>query len=103
MHAMPCRYAPRENTIQALAAYSQLANVLDDGELTSDRPKNDALVHLSMRWLLQRSFVSGCVVGARTPQQLSTVVEASLCEEPMPRDVLQAIDSIHERFPNPCP
>lgn len=72
-----------------------------------------------MKWVLQRSFVSGAVFGARTREQLSDVVHASHvltacntgtrsyidgCDDgELSKDILDEIDRIHERYPNPCP
>lgn len=89
--------------VLALTEYSQLAGAQGRSIGTSGRPATDALVEMSVRWVLQRSFVAGTVVGARTPEQLSAVVNASLCERPLTPDILHALDSIHQRFPNPCP
>lgn len=114
MHVSLYRYAPKENVVQALAAYTQLATRLEgsvdrrfrhlEGSgRTPEAADCEALVDMSMRWVLQRSFVSGAVVGARTHEQLSTVVKASLREESLASDVLQAVDGVHEWCPNPCP
>ena len=82
-----------------------MATLLEDfGRMACDCEPSP-LVDLSMRWVLQRSFVSGSVVGARTQQQLTAVMAAAErgSREPLSQEVLEAVDRVHARFPNPCP
>ena len=67
------RYAPRANVVQALVAYTQVASPLEDSRREHEFAPSP-LVDLSMTWALQRSFVSGSIVGAHTPMQLAEVM-----------------------------
>lgn len=52
--------------------------------------------------MLSRPLVAGVVVGATSEVQLLELVAAA-AGGPLPDDVLDRIDAIHSRYPNPTP
>lgn len=69
----------------------------DPSELEADK-----VARVGRRFVVSKPFVSSAVIGASSMQQLAEVQEAA-AQGPLPDDVLEAIDSIHQRFPNPTP
>lgn len=57
--------------------------------------------HLALAWINQRPFVTSNLIGATNLQQLKENIDSVDVE--LPADVLQAIDQIHVRHPNPAP
>eukprot|EP00198_Chlamydomonas_reinhardtii_P003783 XP_001693119.1 predicted protein [Chlamydomonas reinhardtii] len=100
------RYGPRPNVVSAVAAYAALAA---DVGLSPTA--------LALRFVLSRPLVASAVIGATSPEQLEELLRAAAqllpgggaggigegIREWLPEDVLQRIDEIHERYPNPTP
>lgn len=57
--------------------------------------------HLALAWINQRPFVTSNLIGATNLQQLKENIDSVDVE--LPSEVLQAIDRIHARHPNPAP
>lgn len=70
---------------------------------TAAAPAQASLAKLSLKWALQRSGVSGVVVGARTEQQLTELVGAATDGVALDAVMLQQLDAVHMAYPNPCP
>ena len=85
------RYGCRPNVSKAVKGYSEIAHAT-----------NMSLTELSMRYVLSEGLVSSTVIGVSNPSQLQEIMEAT-SRGALPCDTLEAIDSIHEQFPNPCP
>lgn len=83
------RYDKR-NTRDAAAAYVELALQHD---LT---PAQMALAFVRTRW-----FVASTIVGATTLEQLEENLDSAALE--LPAEVLEEIEAIHARYPNPTP
>lgn len=83
------RYA-KENVLPASRAYAELARA---NGLT---PTRLALGFVASRW-----FVASTIIGATTIPQLDENIAA--CAEPLPDEVLKAIEAIHLRYFNPAP
>lgn len=61
-----------------------------------------ALALCAHRWVLQHPLVTSAVIGATSSAQLAEQLTAA--EQPsLPQDLLEAIDRVHSRFPNPTP
>lgn len=58
-------------------------------------------VHLALAWVISRPFVTSAIIGATTMEQL----EANLgsLEIKLGRELIESIEQIHTRQPNPCP
>lgn len=58
-------------------------------------------VHLALAWVISRPFVTSAIIGATTMEQL----EANLgsLEIKLGRELIESIERIHIRQPNPCP
>ena len=52
--------------------------------------------------MLGRPLVGAAVVGATTIEQLAELCDAA-CAPALPPAVLERVDAIHERLPNPAP
>jgi len=59
------------------------------------------LAQMSLAWINARPHVASNLVGATTMEQLRDDIASADLE--LPGDVRQAIDRVHERYPNPCP
>lgn len=54
------------------------------------------------RFVASHPLVASSVVGATTVEQLEEILQAA--EQPwLELDVRQAVDAVHQRYPNPCP
>lgn len=56
---------------------------------------------MALAYINSRSFVASALVGATTMEQLSTNIASS--EITLDQEVLDSIEAIHTRQPNPCP
>jgi aryl-alcohol dehydrogenase (NADP+) len=84
------RYA-KPRIAEAAAGYAGIAR---DAGLTP--------VQLALRFVHSRPFVACTIVGATSVDQLRQAFDA--CAQPaLPSDVLQAIEALHDRLPNPAP
>lgn len=85
------RYGPKPNVREAVAAYCALA--ADSGM---------SATHLALRFVLQQPLLASAIVGATSPEQLAELVAAA--EQTLLEPALMdAINGIHARFPNPTP
>lgn len=57
--------------------------------------------HLALAWVNQRPFVTSNLIGATTIAQLKENIES--VDVTLSQEVLDAINAIHTRFPNPAP
>jgi aryl-alcohol dehydrogenase-like predicted oxidoreductase len=80
----------KPNAIKATAAYVNLAR-----EASLD-PAQMALAYVNAR-----SFLTSTIIGATTIEQLELDIGSISLQ--LPKDVLNAIDEIHLRYPNPAP
>ena len=54
------------------------------------------------RFVLSHPLVASVVTGAMDQGQLTQLLDFGE-EGPLDKDVLRAIDAIHQQYPNPCP
>lgn len=54
------------------------------------------------RFVLGRALVASAVVGATSPEQLRQLLTAAGAG-PLPPEVLEEVDAVHARLPNPAP
>ncbi|EFN60059.1 hypothetical protein CHLNCDRAFT_48407 [Chlorella variabilis] len=85
------RYGPKPNVHVAVTAYCRLAA---DWGLTG--------ASLALRFVLAHSLVASAVVGATSSRQLQELLDAAR-QPPLDEGLLQAVDAVHRRFPNPTP
>lgn len=83
------RYS-KPNTAAAVAAYAALAR---ENGLTS--------AQLALAFVYNHWCVGSTIIGATSMEQLNENLDAA--RVPIPPEVLQAIERIHLRFPNPAP
>lgn len=57
---------------------------------------------LALRFVLGHPLVASAVVGATSSQQLDELIAAAQAP-PLEPPLLEAIDAIHQRYPNPAP
>lgn len=57
---------------------------------------------VSDRFVLSHPLVASAVVGATSTQQLTELLDIA-DEPPLPDGAMDAIDAIHQLYPNPCP
>ncbi|GLC63420.1 hypothetical protein PLESTF_000034300 [Pleodorina starrii] len=99
------RYGPKPNVREAVEAYAALAS-----------RAGMSPTHLALRYVLSRPLVGCAVVGATSEVQLRELLAAAVPGaggggggggggegEWLPVEVLEEIDRIHARFPNPTP
>lgn len=85
------RYGPKPNVRNAVAAYVKLAG--EWGMLP---------VHMAIRFVLDHPLVASAVTGVTSLEQLEQVVMAARAP-PLPHELREAIDKIHQHYPNPTP
>ncbi|KAL3137096.1 hypothetical protein ABBQ32_006680 [Trebouxia sp. C0010 RCD-2024] len=85
------RYGPRPNVTAAVQAYATLA-----------KETGVCPTALALRFVLSHPLVASVVTGAMDVGQLSQLLDFAE-EGPLDKDVLHAIDAIHQQYPNPCP
>lgn len=56
---------------------------------------------MALAFVASKPFVTSVIIGATTAAQLASNLRAATLK--LPRDVLRAIDAVHEEIPNPCP
>ncbi len=78
-------------TTHTVAAYCQLA---DEWGLSP--------TSLALRFVLGHPLVASAVVGATSSEQLEELIAAARAP-PLEAQLLEAIDAIHQRYPNPAP
>jgi aryl-alcohol dehydrogenase-like predicted oxidoreductase len=54
---------------------------------------------MALAWCYSRPFVGSTIIGATTPAQLTENIDAYTTR--LPQHVIEAIDAIHARIPNP--
>ncbi|CAL8462223.1 g1754 [Coccomyxa elongata] len=85
------RYGMKPNTLAALQAYTALAH-----------SATMSPAELAIRFAMSNTLVANVIVGATSSEQLQEILEAA-DKGPLTRDLLDAIDDIHQRYPNPNP
>ena len=85
------RYGPKPNVQDAVQAYVDLA------EQFCMSP-----VELAVRFVLSNPQVRSAIIGASSVEQLTALLHASE-QGPLPDEILNHIDAIHRRYPNPNP
>ncbi|MDF1813038.1 MAG: NADP(H)-dependent aldo-keto reductase [Verrucomicrobiales bacterium] len=83
----------RYNGPNADAAIDAYAKIADDHNLD--------LAQMCLAWINSRTHVASNLTGATTMAQLRANIASAELE--LPGEVRKAIDSVHHRFPNPCP
>ncbi|MDF1849195.1 MAG: NADP(H)-dependent aldo-keto reductase [Verrucomicrobiales bacterium] len=83
----------RYNGPNSDAAIEEYAKIADEAGLD--------LAQMSLAWINQRHHVASNLIGATTMEQLKSNI-ASVDVE-LPGEVRKAIDTVHHRYPNPCP
>lgn len=83
----------RYNGPNSDAAIEEYAKIADEAGLD--------LAQMSLAWINQRHHVASNLIGATTMDQLKANI-ASIGIK-LPGEVRKAIDTVHHRFPNPCP
>ncbi len=58
-------------------------------------------VHMALAFVASKPFVTSVIIGASSTAQLDHNLKASGSE--LPRELLKAIDAVHEEISNPCP
>ena len=56
---------------------------------------------MALAFVTGRPFATACIIGATTPEQLKEDIEGAQMR--LPGEVLEAIEAIRTRQPNPCP
>ena len=56
---------------------------------------------MALAFAASKPYVTSVIIGATTPAQLAANLRAATIK--LPRDVMRAIDAVHEEIPNPCP
>ena len=57
--------------------------------------------HMALAWVTSRPFVTANIIGATTLEQLESNLASA--ELSLPEAVLEGIEAIHTRHPNPSP
>lgn len=83
----------RYNGPNADAAIEEYARIAEEAGLD--------LAQMSLAWINQRPHVASNLIGATTMAQLKANIDSVDLE--LPGEVRKAIDTVHHRFPNPCP
>ncbi len=83
----------RYNGPNSDAAIEEYAKIADEAGLD--------LAQMSLAWINQRPHVASNLIGATTMEQLKANIAS--VEVKLPGEVRKAIDTVHHRFPNPCP
>lgn len=87
----PLRLAWLLPSHNAVAAYCQLASEWGLSPTS-----------LALRFVLGHPLVASAVVGATSSEQLAELIDAARAP-PLEPQLLEAIDAIHQRYPNPAP
>ena len=56
---------------------------------------------MALAFAASKPYVTSVIIGATTAAQLASNLRAATLK--LPRDVMRAIDAVHEEIPNPCP
>jgi len=56
---------------------------------------------MALAFVASKPYVTSVIIGATTAAQLASNLRAATLK--LPRDVMRAIDAVHEEIPNPCP
>lgn len=83
----------RYNGPNSDAAIEEYARIADEAGLD--------LAQMSLAWINQRDHVASNLIGATTMEQLASNIAS--VEIQLPGEVRKAIETVHHRFPNPCP
>ena len=83
----------RYNGPNSDAAIEEYARIADEAGLD--------LAQMSLAWINQRPQVASNLIGATNMEQLKSNIDSVDLE--LSGDVLNAIELVHQRFPNPCP
>eukprot|EP00877_Chromochloris_zofingiensis_P013051 jgi/Chrzof1/79/Cz01g02240.t1 len=85
------RYGPKPNVQDAVRQYVELAHV--HGMTPTE---------LAIRFVVGHPLIASAVIGATSTAQLMEIITAAQ-RGPLPAAVREAIDAIHQRYPNPTP
>lgn len=58
-------------------------------------------VHLALAWVISRPFVTSAIIGATTMEQLEA--DLGSLEIRLGKELIESIERLHTRQPNPCP
>ncbi|MCG8599923.1 MAG: NADP(H)-dependent aldo-keto reductase [Verrucomicrobiales bacterium] len=83
----------RYNGPNSDAAIEEYAKIAEDAGLD--------FAQMSLAWINQRHHVASNLIGATTMEQLKSNIDSVNVE--LPGEVRKAIDTVHSRYPNPCP
>lgn len=83
----------RYNGPNSDAAIEEYARIADEAGLD--------LAQMSLAWINQRHHVASNLIGATTMEQLRANIAS--VDIRLSGEVRKAIDTVHHRFPNPCP
>lgn len=83
----------RYNGPNSDTAIDEYAKIADEAGLD--------LAQMSLAWINQRHHVASNLIGATTMEQLRANIASVDIE--LPGEVRKAIDTVHHRYPNPCP
>jgi aryl-alcohol dehydrogenase-like predicted oxidoreductase len=83
----------RYNGPNSDAAIEEYAKIAEDAGLD--------FAQMSLAWINQRHHVASNLIGATTMEQLKSNIDSINVE--LSGEVRKAIDTVHHRYPNPCP
>jgi len=83
----------RYNGPNSDAAIEEYAKIAEDAGLD--------FAQMSLAWINQRHHVASNLIGATTMEQLKSNIDSVNVE--LSGEVRKAIDTVHHRYPNPCP
>ncbi len=83
----------RYNGPNSDAAVDEYAKIADEAGLS--------LAQMSLAWINQRFHVASNLIGATSMEQLKENIAS--VDITLPGEVRKAIETVHHRFPNPCP
>lgn len=90
------RHARHYRQFTSAAAHTASARYADIARAAGLTPAAMALAYVA-----SKPYVSSVIIGATTVAQLTSNLGAATLN--LPRDVMRAIDAVHEEIPNPCP
>jgi aryl-alcohol dehydrogenase-like predicted oxidoreductase len=93
------RYSEAEQRYERTTKVTEAVHLYADLALQCDMASP---VELAIRFVLSHPNLASCIVGATTSAQLDEITRAA-AKGPLPTEVLQQIDKIHTRNPNPAP
>lgn len=85
------RYGLRPNVAAATRAYADLA-----------QQSGMTPAALALRFVLSHPLIAAAVIGAMDAEQLTELLDIAEAP-PLSEDVMNAVDAVHQLYPNPCP